>query len=474
MPDDGTIQYAGGLEKKVSTPIAQIIKGAWWDSAFPEKRCPGELRIDEQGDVELVLESTALKATAELDGLDEKIESRTYHGHDRYGHAWTLLGCVGGGTSKSAAFVERRRPVAHAVRGMHRLTLDEVTFDEVQLDFTDLQEWLCTSFLEEKRPRDGSQIVIKHPPETERVFHLQRGFSLVLRTWIGGGSNATGLRFNCQQALELRFDEPASLRDLQGMVLDLQWFLTLGRGEPVRVLSVIGRQKDVKLPGTDMHDIIEVHQRWAGGDLVTHSKIRWNMLFNANDIGEQLGLMLDRWHGYRDKHAAVLSCYFSTRFNEHLYGNHKFLFLAHALELYHQLNFAGNRQPPEEFRMRIEAIVKLAPSEADWLKARLEGANKLTLADRLRVLLEAKKGLIAGLIPDPDKFVAAVKDTRNYYTHYDEELRKKGRVADGIDLLKLSVRMRGLLEACFLSDLGAPEKAIMRAIQDNRTYISAP
>lgn len=462
------------MEKAVALPEVRIVKGAWWDSTTPEKRCAGELHLGENGGIKLVLESIALHASTEVEALAEKMESRTYHGHDQHGHPWTLLGCVGGGTSKSAAFVKRERSVVHAVRGVLRACPDEVIFDEVQLDFTDLQEWLCTPFLEEKHPREGGKIVVEHPPETERVIRLQRGFSLVLRTWIGGGSNAAGLRFNCQQALELRFDSPVSLRALRGMVLDLQWFLTLARGEPVRVLSVTGMQKTVKLAGTEVPDIMEVYQRWAGGDLTTRSQIRWNMLFNAKDVGEQLGPMLDRWHDFRDKHAAVLSCYFATRFNEHLYSNHEFLFLAHALELYHQLNFPGNRQPPEEFKTRVEAILTAVPGEAEWLKARLDGANRLTLADRLRVLLEAKKDLISGLIPEPDKFVAAVKDTRNYYTHYDEALRKKGRVAEGVDLMKLTVRMRALLEACFLTDLGAPKKAIKRVLQDDRTYISPP
>lgn len=448
--------------------------GAWWDSAHPNERCAGELRLGGFGRIELFLESVALHASTELAGLDDKSESRTYHGHDEHGHPWTLLGCVGAGSTKSAAFTTRRRTVSHAVRGMHRLTLDEVTFDEVQLDFTDLQEWLCTPILREKHPREAGQIVVEHPPETERVMRMQRGYSLVLRMWLGGGANDEGLRFNCQQAFELRFDAPTSLRQLKDMVLDLQWFLTLARGEPVQVLKVTGFRKDLNTLGTDFPEIIEVYQGWSGQETASRTRYRWEMLFNADDLGEQLGPMLDRWHTYRDRHAAVLSCYFATRFNEHLYTNHEFLFLAHALELYHQLNFPGNHQSPAEFEARIDAIVAAVPGETEWLRARLGGANRLTLADRLRRLLEARHAVIGDLIPDAEKFVAAVRDTRNYYTHYDEDLRKKGRVAEGVDLMKLSVCMRALLEACFLSDLGAPEKAVKRVLKDDRIYVAAP
>ncbi|MDI1343154.1 MAG: hypothetical protein PSV22_03500, partial [Pseudolabrys sp.] len=143
------------MKKNPSAPEPHVVKGAWWDSARPDERCAGELRNLGSGPVELVLESIALHASAELAGLDDKTESRTYHGHDEHGHPWTLLGCVGAGSTKSAAFTTRRRTVSHAVRGMHKLTLDEVTFDEVQLDFTDLQEWLCTPILRERHPREA-------------------------------------------------------------------------------------------------------------------------------------------------------------------------------------------------------------------------------------------------------------------------------------------------------------------------------
>jgi hypothetical protein len=256
--------------------------------------------------------------------------------------------------------------------------------------------------------------------------------------------------------------------------LDLKWFLSLGWGDPVHILEVTGLREGIYLRGTEAPQIIEVYHQWAGKQIEQRPKDRQEMVFTLEDIGAEFGAMLDRWHAYRDKHAPVLSCYFATRFNESLYGNHRFLFLAHALELYHQFNFPGNHQPQDEFKSRIDAIVAAVPGEEKWLRERLSHANRLTLADRLRALLAGKKDLTGELISDTEEFVAVVRDTRNYYTHYDDRLRKSGRVAEGVELMKLTERMRMFLEACFLSDLGAPGSAVSRVLKDDRTYVPAP
>jgi hypothetical protein len=180
------------------------------------------------------------------------------------------------------------------------------------------------------------------------------------------------------------------------------------------------------------------------------------------------------WRTYRTKHASVLSSYFATVFNEHLYQNHIFLFLAHALELYHQINFDGAYSSPSEFRARIDKITAAVPDEADWLQKRLANANMKTLADRLRDLVAAKSHFLENLIGDTEAFVGSVKNTRHYYTHFDEQLLKKGKVADGGELVALAQTMRTFLEAVFIDDLGLSDavRAVVRRVR--HTYIEGP
>lgn len=452
----------------------RVIHGAWWDSNHSDVRWPGALHINEQGNHRLELTTVALKDVTELPPVEDIGETRTFHGHDQHGRAYSLFGCVAAGSSQSTARVCRNWNVHCVVGGLRAPNIDEVNFDEVWVDFSDLQEWLCTPPIKHEEQRAAGEIVLKHAPEDSKIISSKLGYTLLLGSQIGTSFTMTDVSFQQKRSLSLQFDPPVSLRKLQPYILELQWFLSLGRGEPARVLRVDGLQKEVTRGEARFPEIIDVWKGWVGSDVDVRALTRWEMLFTLDDLGNYFGPMLERWQQYREKHAAVLSSYFSTKFNRHLYSNHRILFLAHALELYHQLNFEGAVQPVAKYAARIDGICAAVPEEAEWLRQRLEGANRKTLAIRLRELLEAKRSLIGRLVPDEATFVAMVKDTRNYYTHYDPRLKKNGRVAEGVVLMKLTNDMQAMMEALILDDLGAPNSAVQKVLTVHRTYVAAP
>ena len=70
-----------------------------------------------------------------------------------------------------------------------------------------------------------------------------------------------------------------------------------------------------------------------------------------------------------------------------------------------------------------------------------------------------------------------VKNTRNFYTHFDTELKEKGKVAEGAELALMLCQMRSLLEICFLKDLGiegAPISRIIEKIKNTRVGTLLP
>jgi hypothetical protein len=54
--------------------------------------------------------------------------------------------------------------------------------------------------------------------------------------------------------------------------------------------------------------------------------------------------------------------------------------------------------------------------------------------------------------------------TRNYYTHWDEELRKD--LLDNQDMVHANVRLRHLLRALYLDLAGIPQEAIEKALKN--------
>lgn len=75
-----------------------------------------------------------------------------------------------------------------------------------------------------------------------------------------------------------------------------------------------------------------------------------------------------------------------------------------------------------------------------------------TLTEQIRINILGEKGEI------PRKWI----DTRNYYTHWDEELRTN--VLEDQELYNANVRLRHLLRVLYLGLVGIPQAAILKSL----------
>jgi hypothetical protein len=189
------------------------------------------------------------------------------------------------------------------------------------------------------------------------------------------------------------------------------------------------------------------------------------MLASFAEVQPTFVELLDRWRDYHRRLDAVLPLYFSLRFNDELYNNHRFLFLAQALEVYHAVTSDSAVAPTAEYKARLKRVLEsVAEEDRKWVAEGLRFANKKTLAQRLKELLgrhPTEAARIAGDMPD---FADKIRHTRNYYTHFEERLKNRGKIAGEAEITLLTERMQRLLEVCFLKDLGldgAPPRKIV-------------
>jgi len=122
----------------------------------------------------------------------------------------------------------------------------------------------------------------------------------------------------------------------------------------------------------------------------------------------------------------------------------------------------------EERNKRIEEIKYAIPKHADWLEEELKYSNELTLRSRLRELLSIHQKLISSLVDDIGGLVDTVVDTRSYLVHNDPE--SKGKAAEGKELFTLTRKLRILLEACLMAEIGFNMPAICAMFLENRRY----
>lgn len=97
----------------------------------------------------------------------------------------------------------------------------------------------------------------------------------------------------------------------------------------------------------------------------------------------------------------------------------------------------------------------LPPKVREAIALKFNYLNSATLAERLEGLLNASPETVLDLvIRERDRFRNAAKWTRNYYTHYLEEDRR--RAAHGVALVNLTDQARWLVAGLLLKRLGLP------------------
>lgn len=132
----------------------------------------------------------------------------------------------------------------------------------------------------------------------------------------------------------------------------------------------------------------------------------------------------------------------------------KLLYLARFLEVYHRTRFPGDRDPPEIHDERV-ALVKAAttPKHKRWAGFILHHSNEVFFKERLLALIDgpavAAKPVLGAT---PEEFAKVVGDSRNYWTHYSDELSDKALRDVALD--DLDDRLLLLARACVLDHMG--------------------
>ncbi len=200
-------------------------------------------------------------------------------------------------------------------------------------------------------------------------------------------------------------------------------------------------------------------------------KSRALILFSLEDIKSNFSLVMQKWFNVVNELGMGSLCnlffsVFSVLYSKEMYAEHRFLNLVQAAELYHRLKKNNQVLPKNEHEYRRNSILNSIPEEhKEWLKQKLEFSNEPTLKERLSDLT---KEVIIRLIDDPEKWIVKIKNTRNYYTHYNQSLKKKA--AKGEELFLLTQELSFVLQTCLLIELGCSPERSAELVQKNEYW----
>jgi hypothetical protein len=141
-----------------------------------------------------------------------------------------------------------------------------------------------------------------------------------------------------------------------------------------------------------------------------------------------------------------------------------------ALEGLHRALFAGTYMDDNDYESVKKTLgdaipAGLSPDHKDTLRSRIRYGNQISLRKRLDELVKGLPEEIGTIILGGEGSVPRNWiDTRNYYTHWDEELR--GSVLDTQGMYNANVRLRHLLRVLHLNLMGIPPEAVVKSLRN--------
>lgn len=192
---------------------------------------------------------------------------------------------------------------------------------------------------------------------------------------------------------------------------------------------------------------------------------RRRYLISKADMGDNLSVFIQNWFGFSAKGQHILKLIFLDYFYRGAFDENNFLNLIRALEVYHIYKYPGKRLPDNDFKKWLSAVIEGVPETyRTEVKEHLAYKNELTLDERLTRLFSEVEGKKIGFeyIYDED-FKRKLKHSRNYYTHYNPNIKNKAVFGEKLE--SLTIACRALINYLLLKHMGIPESELKKCFE---------
>jgi hypothetical protein len=436
--------------------------GLWWLPEKVENKVHGKLSFDVRNG-----------AILSLDGaLNENPDTGSYYEiilGDSFGKRITLSNCVLGNfeftlIQDARKYTKSTFVVSVLYVGCHFAKRGDIKFSKASVRFSQLEDWLGERLFQYEN-RDTKEGLLEHIirmtlPKTRELtlsklkISIWYGFSEAIGDWLRP-------KLEASIGISLEVDNEADVNEFSQMVHDLRNFLSLVTGNSISILELKGSKESTA--GSETIDIL-YRKETPGKVFFSYPSFP----IQYKDVSERLNVYLENWFRLIKDVEPTYDLYFGTLSNQNLFPNHEFLSLAQALESYLSRRFDNNIMPSELFeelkKKLMEAISQNASKYQKYLEPKVDyDMNRKSFRTKLKSFFETYGDMFSCFLDDKDRFVQDVVNTRNYYTHYPQEL--EGNPVKIEELPFLSEKLRLTLLAILLKETGIEERLIEQALQ---------
>lgn len=441
--------------------------GYFWLPEKQENKIPGILTIKDGGNIELEVVGLFDESIKALNGEDDL--SRII-GHVEKDGLVTLDNCFYtkknisfGGISKSKVCVNR------VLSGVAYDKDEETTFNSLSFSVDCMDEWVGISGINVENDWDNRTTTISYKPPENLAYSLDNGMQLKIcfAYTLPVFPNTTEAKITQRAYFKLSSKSLKPLHNFTEIAYKLTNFMCFAADTTVTLKNLIGTSTEIQREiGEGKSSPVPINIYYPS---IPHSekvpeKSRHQMLFNYGAIRTNTQSIINKWLNAYETLSPALNLYFSTKIGAQKYLDGKFLALAQGLETYHRRTSDEKLMDEEEFKALVDAVKNNCPEERiGWLEGRLIHGNEINLGKRLKKIVEPFKEHI-GTSTERSKMLRKIVDTRNYLTHYSEEL--KSNSAEGNELWLLCQKMEVIFQLHFLKVIGFNDDEIKNVIEN--------
>ncbi|MDN4165864.1 hypothetical protein QWY31_10135 [Cytophagales bacterium LB-30] len=193
-------------------------------------------------------------------------------------------------------------------------------------------------------------------------------------------------------------------------------------------------------------------------------KLDFDLLFEYRSIKDDFERFIQNWFSKYELLEPAFDLLIEQFHRRNQFNVNTFLNLAQAAETFHARTNNHTKIPRDEYKKMKKEVLESTPSKYHpWLKEQFNFGNNLNLHRRLSEILgRYSNDILDVIISDKEEFVKRVKHSRNYYTHYSKDGKKKA--LKGSELFYLSEKLKLQLVCAFLMEIGFTKDQLSKSL----------
>jgi len=453
--------------------------GFWWFSKTPDRRVAGTLRYKVGERMTLDLLGSLTAGSDDLHNEDDDLILGTADGNRDF----TLQGLIRTESrSVRREIFSSSYVIDRIFEGKHFPSAQDIKFTSLSISYTSFEDWFADLPFHETTentdvPPDTVKFVASHVVPYPIFDCRVDAINSTVKANLGfeGSIGIRELRWKSTGFIDIVPDAPRSFDWFWQVHADIRNLLTLLMNEPTyaKLMCAYGDAIEIS-PGRMSNERIYVY--FMNSSRASQEEIHpADMLLIFPTIRDYIPMMLEAWFSKAELLRAVYTLFFGSMYFSDMYPRFHFLNLIQAVETFHRNLRKGQYLSESDFEPICVSLTDAIPESVgkdlrEALKSKIRYGYEYSLRKRLRLLFAEFELQTVKLITDnsgalTDKIV----DTRNYFTHYTEELQKLAFKGEAVHYANYKLRV--LLIVLLLKEVGFPESIIRKGICGNRELL---